>query len=239
MKISRKNLRQLIEAYIAGEDPSHVYKSAPAYKRAEDKSITALGDALSDKHEAEKLFWNDPKQAQALAGSFAEFSPEEEVAIEMGEERAYDEVYHNKGPESLGPTSMSPVYQEIHYEDNEGNEHTVSFKIDNEMAAAVIISFQDRDVQKHLHFLIFLKEYAISDPRKSFFQEFQNFTFVFYDLKVDEKCFSGVFGKKKSENEQHQKITTKSLVKIVIFIILLGVHHTTLSLWLAGKIKGH
>ncbi len=146
MKISRKNLRQLIEAYIAGEDPSQVYKSAPAYKRAEDKSIKALSDIVSDKREAEKLFDNDPRQAQALASSFAEFSPEEEIAIEMGQERAY----HDKGIESLGPTSMDSVSQEIYHYSHDGTEHVIDLKLDQAKAADVILSFLDRDVQEYL-----------------------------------------------------------------------------------------
>ena len=146
MKISRKNLRQLIEAYIAGEDPSQVYKSAPAYKRAEDKSIKALSDIVSDKREAEKLFDNDPRQAQALASSFAEFSPEDEIAIETGQERAY----HDKGIESLGPTSMDSVSQEIYHYSHDGTEHVIDLEIDQTIAADVILSFLDRDVQEYL-----------------------------------------------------------------------------------------
>ena len=137
---------ELWEAYIASGDPSQVYKSAPAYKRAEDKSIEALGDILSDRHEAEKLFSNDPRQAQALAGSFEEFSPEEEVAIEMGKERAYDD----KGIESLGPTSMDPITQEVYHYTHGGDEHILELKIDQKKAADVILSFLDRDVQDYL-----------------------------------------------------------------------------------------
>ena len=137
---------ELFEAYIAGEDPSQVYKSAPAHKRAKDKSIEALGDILSDKHEAEKLFGNDPRQAQALAGSFAEFSPEEEVAIEMGKERAYDD----KPIESLGPTSMDPVTQEIYHYSHGGTSNIIALKLDQKKAADVILSFLDRDVQDYL-----------------------------------------------------------------------------------------
>lgn len=146
MKITRKNLRQLIEAYIAGGDPSQVYKADDAFNRAEDKTIKSLSDILADKHKAEKLFGNDPRQAQALAGSFEEFSPEEEVAIEMGKERAYDD----KPIESLGPTSMDPVTQEIYHYSHGGTENVIDLKLDQKKAADVILSFLDRDVQDYL-----------------------------------------------------------------------------------------
>jgi len=148
MKISRKNLRQLIEAYIAGEDPSQVYKADVAYERAKDKIIKAINAISPGK--GEKIFKSDPKQALALASSFKAFSPEEEASIGMGQERAYDEVYDDEGIESLGPTSMSPASQEIYHYSNDDTEHVIDLEISKKKAGDVILSFLDRNVQEYL-----------------------------------------------------------------------------------------